>query len=75
MAGSQIEQWNQPELQGDPGVEPAATAAAITLAPMPGPLPRPRWQRRLAIAAAIGALGSLGGLLLWVFRPAPHPYV
>lgn len=75
MAGSQIEQWNQPELQGDPGVEPAATASAITLAPMPGPLPRPRWQRRLAIAAAIGALGSLGGLLLWIFRPAPHPYV
>lgn len=75
MAGSPIEQWNQPELQGDPGVESATTGAAITLAPMPGPLPRPRWQRRAAIiAAAIGTAG-LGGLLLWIFRPAPHPYV
>ncbi|MEA5447475.1 hypothetical protein VB780_02765 [Leptolyngbya sp. CCNP1308] len=76
MAGSQIEQWQEPELQTDPVVESAATAAAITLAPMPGPRPRPRWQRQLAIAAGIGALGSLGGLLWWLFlRTPPHPYV
>ncbi|MBE9108092.1 hypothetical protein IQ273_01455 [Nodosilinea sp. LEGE 07298] len=79
MAGSQIEQWQEPELQAnlqtDESVEDAATAAAITLAPAPPPLPRPRWQRRLAIAAGVGALGGLGGLLWWVFGrtpPAPH---
>ncbi|WP_017300301.1 hypothetical protein [Nodosilinea nodulosa] len=76
MAGSQIEQWQEPEIQVDPSVEDAATATAITLAPPPPPLPRPRWQRRLAIAAGVGALGGLGGLLWWFFgrTPAP-PYV
>ncbi|MBE9156817.1 hypothetical protein IQ265_08235 [Nodosilinea sp. LEGE 06152] len=76
MAGSQIEQWQEPELQVDAAVQEAATAAAITLAPAPAPLPRPRWQRRLAIAAGIGALGGLGALLWWFFgRTPPHPYV
>ncbi|PSR18453.1 hypothetical protein C8255_07310 [filamentous cyanobacterium CCP3] len=76
MAGSQIEQWQEPERQVDGAVEEAATAAAITLAPAPAPLPRPRWQRRLAIAAGIGALGGLGALLWWFFgRTPPHPHV
>ncbi|MFQ4136566.1 hypothetical protein PGN35_009610 [Nodosilinea sp. PGN35] len=76
MAGSQIEQWQEPELQGDPAVETAAAAAAITLAPALAPLPRPRWQRRLAIALGLGALGGFGGLLWWVFlRTPPSPYV
>ncbi|MBD2230228.1 hypothetical protein [Phormidium tenue] len=75
MAGSQIEQWHEPELKTDPAVESAATAAAITLAPLPTLPPRPRWQRRLAIAAGVGALGGLGGLLWWVLRTPPHPYV
>ncbi|TVQ12581.1 MAG: hypothetical protein EA368_03795 [Leptolyngbya sp. DLM2.Bin27] len=77
MAASQIEQWNEPELQDNPAVEPAANAAAITLAPMPGPPPRrPPWQRRLAIAAGVGALGGLGGLLWWfLWRTPPHPHV
>ncbi len=75
MAGSQIEQWNEPELQGHPSVEPAATAAAITLAPLPPPLPRPRWQRRLAIAAGLGTLGGLGGLLWLALRTPAQPHV
>ncbi|WP_035985779.1 hypothetical protein [Leptolyngbya sp. KIOST-1] len=75
MAGSQIEQWQEPELQVDESVETAATAAAITLAPAPAPLPRPRWQRRLAIAAGIGALGGLGALLWWFGRTPPHPHI
>ncbi|WOD38647.1 hypothetical protein [Nodosilinea sp. E11] len=76
MAGSQLEQWQEPERQADPSVDSVATAAAITLAPSPEPLGRPRWQRRLAIAAAIAALGSLGGLLWWIFgRTPPHPHV
>lgn len=76
MAGSQIEQWQEPELQVDPTVDDAATAAAITLAPSPPPPPRPQWQRRLAIAAGVGALGGLGGLLWWFFLRTPaHPYV
>ena len=74
MAGSQIEQWQEPDLQVDQPVEAAAMAAAITLAPaLP---PRPWWQRRLAIAAGIGALGGLGGLLWWAFlRTPPQPHV
>ncbi len=76
MAGSQIEQWQEPELQADQSVNRAATAAAITLAPLPEPLPHPRWQRWLAIAAATGVLGGLGGLLWWFLgRTPPHPYV
>ncbi|HSM80382.1 MAG TPA: hypothetical protein VLS96_01795 [Nodosilinea sp.] len=76
MAGSQLEQWQEPELPADQAVESAATAAAITLAPTPAPLPRPRWQRRLTIAAVITALGGLGGLLWWAFlRTPPRPYV
>ncbi|MGB3135212.1 MAG: hypothetical protein WBB18_00285, partial [Nodosilinea sp.] len=74
MAGSQIEQWQDSELQTNESaesVEVAATAAAITLAP----LPRPRWQRRLTIAAGAGALGGLGALLWWAVRTPPPPHV
>jgi hypothetical protein len=75
MAGSQLEQWQEPELQTNPTVEPAATAAAITVAAAPPPLPRPRWQRRLAIAGGVGLLGALGGLVWWATRAPAQPYI
>jgi hypothetical protein len=75
MAGPQIEQWHEPEVQENQSVEPATTTAAITLAPAPAPLRHPRWQKRTAIAAGIAALGGLGGVLWWLLRTPPNPHI
>ncbi|MGF1571269.1 MAG: hypothetical protein ACFCVD_24875, partial [Nodosilinea sp.] len=59
-------------------IDNPAAAAAITVLPQThlSPAPRPRWQRWLAIAAALGGISGLAWLLWWVFlRTPPRPYV
>lgn len=78
MTRSQMEQWQTPDAPNSPPAENPATAAAITLVPQGSlePAPRPRWQKRLALGAKVGAVGGLAGLIWWfLLRTPARPFV